>query len=83
MPLALVNADAALLLSNKTLAPLAQRVLFGFPADFGTAAGKARVTGNPVRREILDAAAAGAALRTAAAARCASWWSAAAWARRR
>ena len=57
IPLALVNADAALLLSNKTLAPLAQRVLFGFPADFGRAAGKASVTGNPVRKEILDVAA--------------------------
>jgi len=54
IPLALVNADAALLLSNKTLAPMASRVLFGFPADFGSAAGKAVVTGNPVRREILD-----------------------------
>jgi UDP-N-acetylglucosamine--N-acetylmuramyl-(pentapeptide) pyrophosphoryl-undecaprenol N-acetylglucosamine transferase len=53
IPLVLVNADAALLLSNKTLAPLAQRVLFGFPADFGRAAGKAVVTGNPVREEIL------------------------------
>jgi len=53
IPLALVNADAALLLSNKTLAPLAQRVLFGFPADFGKAASKAVVTGNPVRAEIL------------------------------
>jgi UDP-N-acetylglucosamine--N-acetylmuramyl-(pentapeptide) pyrophosphoryl-undecaprenol N-acetylglucosamine transferase len=55
-PLALVNADAALLLSNKTLAPCAQRVLFGFPADFGRAAGKAVVTGNPVRAEILAVA---------------------------
>jgi UDP-N-acetylglucosamine--N-acetylmuramyl-(pentapeptide) pyrophosphoryl-undecaprenol N-acetylglucosamine transferase len=53
VPLVLVNADAALLLSNKTLAPLAQRVLFGFPAAFGNAAGKAVVTGNPVREEIL------------------------------
>ena len=53
IPLALVNADAALLLSNKTLAPVAQRVLFGFPADFGGAASKAVVTGNPVRAEIL------------------------------
>jgi UDP-N-acetylglucosamine--N-acetylmuramyl-(pentapeptide) pyrophosphoryl-undecaprenol N-acetylglucosamine transferase len=53
VPLALVNADAALLLSNKTLTPVAQRVLFGFPADFGKAAGKATVTGNPVRAEIL------------------------------
>jgi UDP-N-acetylglucosamine--N-acetylmuramyl-(pentapeptide) pyrophosphoryl-undecaprenol N-acetylglucosamine transferase len=42
-----------LLLSNKTLTPMAQRVLFGFPADFGKAAGKAVVTGNPVRKEIL------------------------------
>jgi UDP-N-acetylglucosamine--N-acetylmuramyl-(pentapeptide) pyrophosphoryl-undecaprenol N-acetylglucosamine transferase len=54
IPLVLVNADAALLLSNKTLTPMAQRVLFGFPADFGRAAGKASVTGNPVRKEILD-----------------------------
>lgn len=53
IPLVLVNADAALLLSNKLLAPLAQRVLFGFPADFGVAANKALVTGNPVREEIL------------------------------
>src|SRR5690606_11793024 len=52
IPLALVNADAALLLSNKTLTPLASRVLFGFPADFGSAAQKAIVTGNPIRKEI-------------------------------
>ncbi|MEO7494286.1 MAG: undecaprenyldiphospho-muramoylpentapeptide beta-N-acetylglucosaminyltransferase [Massilia sp.] len=56
VPLVLVNADAALLLSNKTLTPLAARVLFGFPANFGRAAGKASVTGNPVRKEILDVA---------------------------
>ncbi|HEY0941665.1 MAG TPA: undecaprenyldiphospho-muramoylpentapeptide beta-N-acetylglucosaminyltransferase [Steroidobacter sp.] len=54
VPLVLVNADAALLLSNKTLAPMATRVLFGFPADFGSAAEKALVTGNPVRQEIID-----------------------------
>ncbi|WP_295998283.1 undecaprenyldiphospho-muramoylpentapeptide beta-N-acetylglucosaminyltransferase [Rugamonas sp.] len=53
VPLVLVNADAALLLSNKTLAPVAQRVCFGFPANFGRVAGKAVVTGNPVRQEIL------------------------------
>jgi UDP-N-acetylglucosamine--N-acetylmuramyl-(pentapeptide) pyrophosphoryl-undecaprenol N-acetylglucosamine transferase len=52
-PLVLVNADAALLLSNKTLTPLADKVLFGFPAEFGAAAGKAEVTGNPVRKEIV------------------------------
>jgi len=57
VPLALVNADAALLLSNKSLAPMASRVCFGFPADFGSAAGKAVVTGNPVRQEILNMAA--------------------------
>ncbi|HAT30253.1 MAG TPA: undecaprenyldiphospho-muramoylpentapeptide beta-N-acetylglucosaminyltransferase [Janthinobacterium sp.] len=58
VPLVLVNADAALLLSNKALLPLAQRVCFGFPAaaGFGRAAAKATVTGNPVRREILDMA---------------------------
>lgn len=56
VPLVLLNADAALLLSNKTLTPIAQRVLFGFPADFGRAAGKAMVTGNPVRKEIIELA---------------------------
>ena len=56
VPLVLVNADAALLLSNKTLVPFADRVCFGFPANFGAAASKAVVTGNPVRREILDMA---------------------------
>lgn len=53
VPLVLLNADAALLLSNKTLVPWARRVLFGFPANFGKAANKAVVTGNPVRAEIL------------------------------
>ena len=53
IPLVLVNADAALLLSNKTLTPIADKVLFGFPADFGKAASRAIVTGNPVRKEIL------------------------------
>lgn len=53
VPLVLVNADAALLLSNKALCPAASRVLFGFPADFGRAAAKAVVTGNPVRGDIL------------------------------
>lgn len=56
VPLALVNADAALLLSNKTLAPIAKRVLFGFPADFGGVASKSLVTGNPVRKEIIEVA---------------------------
>ncbi|WP_374513717.1 undecaprenyldiphospho-muramoylpentapeptide beta-N-acetylglucosaminyltransferase [Niveibacterium sp.] len=53
-PLALVNADAAPLLSNKLLGPFAKRVLFGFAGDFGSLADKAVVTGNPVRREICE-----------------------------
>ena len=50
-PLMLVNADAALLLSNKALLWLADRVAFGFD---GPAAEVRRglVTGNPVRAEI-------------------------------
>lgn len=56
IPLVLINADAALLLSNKFLSRFAQRVLFGFPADFGIAADKAQVTGNPVRAEIAELA---------------------------
>ncbi len=51
-PLVLVNADAALLLSNKALLPVADRVAFGFD---GAAAGQTKnssVTGNPVRAEI-------------------------------
>ena len=51
-PLMLVNADAALLLSNKSLLPVADRVAFGFdgPAVAGVRQGV--VTGNPVRAEI-------------------------------
>jgi UDP-N-acetylglucosamine--N-acetylmuramyl-(pentapeptide) pyrophosphoryl-undecaprenol N-acetylglucosamine transferase len=51
-PLVLVNADAALLMSNKALLPVADRVAFGFD---GAAAARTRqgvVTGNPVRAEI-------------------------------
>ena len=54
IPLVLVNADAALLMSNKALAPIAQRVLFGLPAKLASAGDKMRVTGNPVRQAILD-----------------------------
>jgi UDP-N-acetylglucosamine--N-acetylmuramyl-(pentapeptide) pyrophosphoryl-undecaprenol N-acetylglucosamine transferase len=51
-PLALMNADAALLMSNKALLPFAGKILFGFDAEATAAGGKAQVTGNPVRREI-------------------------------
>jgi UDP-N-acetylglucosamine--N-acetylmuramyl-(pentapeptide) pyrophosphoryl-undecaprenol N-acetylglucosamine transferase len=51
-PLLLVNADAALLLSNKALLPVADRVAFGFAGDAAAKVKKAVVTGNPVRAEI-------------------------------
>lgn len=51
-PLVLVNADAALLLSNKSLLPVADRVAFGFPGAAAARAKNAVVTGNPVRAEI-------------------------------
>jgi len=50
-PLMLVNADAALLLSNKSLLPLADRVAFGFDGP-AAAVKRGLVTGNPVRAEI-------------------------------
>ncbi len=51
-PLMLVNADAALLLSNKSLLPWAQRIAFGFDGDTLKNIPRAVVTGNPVRAEI-------------------------------
>jgi UDP-N-acetylglucosamine--N-acetylmuramyl-(pentapeptide) pyrophosphoryl-undecaprenol N-acetylglucosamine transferase len=51
-PLMLVNADAALLLSNRALLPVADRVAFGFDGAAAAATRLAVVTGNPVRAEI-------------------------------
>ena len=51
-PLMLVNADAALLMSNKALLPVADRVAFGFDGDAAARTKNAVVTGNPVRAEI-------------------------------
>ena len=55
-PLLLVNADAKLLLSNKTLLPAARRIAFGFDGESATRLGgsghKGVVTGNPVRADI-------------------------------
>jgi UDP-N-acetylglucosamine--N-acetylmuramyl-(pentapeptide) pyrophosphoryl-undecaprenol N-acetylglucosamine transferase len=51
-PLLLVNADAALLLSNKSLLPVADRVAFGFEGAAAAKTKHAVVTGNPVRAEI-------------------------------
>ena len=50
-PLMLVNADAALLLSTKSLLPLADRVAFGFDGA-ASQIKNGLVTGNPVRAEI-------------------------------
>ena len=51
-PLLLVNADAALLLSNRAVLPFAQRIAFGFEGSDAHLSAKAVVTGNPVRAEI-------------------------------
>ncbi len=51
-PLLLVNADAALLMSNRALLPVADRVAFGFDGDAARATKRGVVTGNPVRADI-------------------------------
>jgi UDP-N-acetylglucosamine--N-acetylmuramyl-(pentapeptide) pyrophosphoryl-undecaprenol N-acetylglucosamine transferase len=51
-PLMLVNADAALLMSNKALLPVADRIAFGFDGPATKKIRCAVVTGNPVRTEI-------------------------------
>jgi UDP-N-acetylglucosamine--N-acetylmuramyl-(pentapeptide) pyrophosphoryl-undecaprenol N-acetylglucosamine transferase len=51
-PLVLVNADAALLMSNRALLPVADRVAFGFEGPDARKTKQGVVTGNPVRAEI-------------------------------
>jgi len=51
-PLMLVNADAALLMSNRALLPVADRVAFGFDGADTKTVKRGVVTGNPVRAEI-------------------------------
>jgi UDP-N-acetylglucosamine--N-acetylmuramyl-(pentapeptide) pyrophosphoryl-undecaprenol N-acetylglucosamine transferase len=51
-PLMLVNADAGLLMSNKALLPIADRIAFGFDGPAVHNIKRAVVTGNPVRSEI-------------------------------
>ncbi len=51
-PLLLVNADAALLMSTKSLLPVADKVAFGFDGDAAQQTKQSVVTGNPVRIEI-------------------------------
>jgi len=51
-PLMLVNADASLLMSNRALLPVADKVGFGFDGEAATRTKRGVVTGNPVRAEI-------------------------------
>jgi len=51
-PLMLVNADASLLMSNKSLLPVADRIAFGFDGEAAHDTKLGVVTGNPVRAEI-------------------------------
>jgi UDP-N-acetylglucosamine--N-acetylmuramyl-(pentapeptide) pyrophosphoryl-undecaprenol N-acetylglucosamine transferase len=51
-PLVLVNADAALLMSNRALLPVADKVAFGFDGAAAATTRRAVVTGNPVRAAI-------------------------------
>ncbi|MCV2349468.1 undecaprenyldiphospho-muramoylpentapeptide beta-N-acetylglucosaminyltransferase [Paucibacter sp. Y2R2-4] len=55
-PLMLVNADAAMLLSNQGLKPFAQKIAFGFDGAAAASTAKSVVTGNPVRSEIENLA---------------------------
>ena len=75
-PLVLVNADAGLLLSNKALLPVADRVCFGFEGG-SQGVKQALVTGNPVREAIEQLAPPQLSALPAAPARCACSWSAA------
>jgi len=51
-PLMLVNADASLLMSNRSLLPVADKVAFGFEGEAAHKTKRGIVTGNPVRAEI-------------------------------
>jgi UDP-N-acetylglucosamine--N-acetylmuramyl-(pentapeptide) pyrophosphoryl-undecaprenol N-acetylglucosamine transferase len=51
-PLMLVNADAALLMSNRALLPVADAVAFGFEGAAAQGVKQSVVTGNPVRAGI-------------------------------
>jgi UDP-N-acetylglucosamine--N-acetylmuramyl-(pentapeptide) pyrophosphoryl-undecaprenol N-acetylglucosamine transferase len=51
-PLMLVNADATLLMSNRALLPVTDRIAFGFDGAAAARTRHALVTGNPVRDAI-------------------------------
>ena len=52
IPLALMNSDSALLLSNRALKPFARRLLFGLPGSVERVGAKGVWTGSPVRVSI-------------------------------
>jgi UDP-N-acetylglucosamine--N-acetylmuramyl-(pentapeptide) pyrophosphoryl-undecaprenol N-acetylglucosamine transferase len=53
-PVVLMNADAALLLSNKVLRPVADKLLFGLPSAEIALDSKTEWTGNPVSEDICQ-----------------------------
>lgn len=53
-PVVLMNADAALLLSNKALRPVARKLLFGLPSSSVHQDNKLVLTGNPIRKDICQ-----------------------------
>jgi UDP-N-acetylglucosamine--N-acetylmuramyl-(pentapeptide) pyrophosphoryl-undecaprenol N-acetylglucosamine transferase len=53
-PLVLLNADAALLMSNRMLARLTRRIAFGFPGAYAGLESRATWTGNPVRVDVAS-----------------------------
>lgn len=53
-PLVLMNADAPILLSNKVLKPLANKLMFGLPSEQFIGSEKLVLTGNPIRKEICE-----------------------------
>ena len=52
IPLALMNSDSALLMSNRALKPFATRLMFGLPGQVDASDRKAVWTGSPVRATI-------------------------------
>ena len=52
VPLALMNSDASLLMSNRALKPFATRLMFGLPGKMDGIGDKAVWTGSPVRAAI-------------------------------
>ena len=53
-PLVLMNADAPLLLSNKSLKMFANKLMFGLPSQSAQQDAKFVFTGNPIRKDIIS-----------------------------